>query len=191
MHLFCGLDKMDEEEGFQIASVEIVGQEKVYFIGDISQALSYLDKHDYLNKVGSRLRMYDEDGAVWHEEIFGDASLLPECEGSILVAQTHMRMWLVKAQRVNGELVCAGCGWEMPEQAADVDHIRPKSDKGTDSLANRVLLCRPCNVRKAEKFTLAGLRSENRLKGKMVNEYKAVEAFENLENAKTKPMLHG
>ncbi len=81
-----------------------------------------------------------------------------------------MRRILAEAQGVPGgnpetEVVCAGCGRvrELPE--FHLDHILPKKDRGTDDLPNRILLCGPCNLRKADRFTLAGLVQENHKAG--------------------------
>ena len=40
---------------------------------------------------------------------------------------------------------CAACKWRIPEHAAEVDHIKPRSKGGADELANLQLLCGGCN----------------------------------------------
>ena len=45
-----------------------------------------------------------------------------------------------------------------------LDHITPKAEGGENHILNRVLLCGPCNRRKRNYLTLAGLRRENKKK---------------------------
>ena len=58
---------------------------------------------------------------------------------------------------------CAGCDREFDHpEYLEVDHRIPRADYGSDEYENRMLLCSPCNRRKGSKFTLSGLRQENR-----------------------------
>ena len=41
---------------------------------------------------------------------------------------------------------------------------------GPNDITNRILLCPPCNKRKSARYTLSGLRSENKKAGWMRNE---------------------
>ena len=43
-----------------------------------------------------------------------------------------------------------------------LDHIQPKAEGGANHILNRILLCGPCNRRKRNYLTLAGLRRENK-----------------------------
>ena len=45
-----------------------------------------------------------------------------------------------------------------------LDYILPKAEGGANHILNRVLLCGPCNRRKRNHLTLAGLRRENKKK---------------------------
>ena len=74
------------------------------------------------------------------------------------------------AQSNNGLVICAGCGRELEEPFMELDHIVPRSDRGTNDISNRILLCRPCNGRKSNALTLSGLRGENKRYGWMKNE---------------------
>ena len=58
---------------------------------------------------------------------------------------------------------CAGCDrvFDHPDYL-ELDHQIPKADGGGDEYENRMLLCSPCNRRKGSKFTLSGLRQENK-----------------------------
>ena len=58
---------------------------------------------------------------------------------------------------------CAGCDrvFDHPDYL-EVDHQIPRRDGGGDEYENRMLLCSPCNRRKGSKFTLSGLRQENK-----------------------------
>ena len=74
----------------------------------------------------------------------------------------QMRDILTKAQEVNGKVGCAGCGRVLEREFMELDHIQPKAEGGADHLLNRILLCGPCNGRKSNTLTMAGLRRENR-----------------------------
>ena len=45
-----------------------------------------------------------------------------------------------------------------------LDHILPKAEGGANHILNRILLCGPCNRRKRNYLTLAGLHRENKKK---------------------------
>ena len=74
--------------------------------------------------------------------------------------------------------LCQGCGYEPPTppgslnpelEYLDIDHIKPRADKGSDNMRNLCLLCPPCNRRKSHIWTLAQLRESNRRHKKMIN----------------------
>ena len=71
---------------------------------------------------------------------------------------------LVAAQGTNGGVICAGCGRVLEREFMQLDHITPKSDRGANHIANRILLCGPCNRRKRDRLTLRGLMRENKKK---------------------------
>ena len=77
---------------------------------------------------------------------------------------THRQMVnvLVKAQGSADGVICAGCGRVLEKEFMEIDHIMPKSDRGENHIMNRILLCRPCNGRKRDNFTLRGLVRENK-----------------------------
>ena len=67
---------------------------------------------------------------------------------------------------------CKGCGHTFPHPGnLEIDHIRPASDGGSDELENRILLCRPCNQCKSNKWTLSGLRENRKNGGHMEPEF--------------------
>ena len=76
-----------------------------------------------------------------------------------------MRAILEKAQAVGDLIGCAGCGRTLEGEFMELDHITPKAEGGPDHLLNRILLCRPCNGRKSNQLTMAGLRRQNRQAG--------------------------
>ena len=61
---------------------------------------------------------------------------------------------------------CQGCSrdYSFDPRVLEVDHIRPKSDGGTDAYDNLTLLCPPCNRKKGNTDTLEDLypRSSNK-----------------------------
>ena len=47
----------------------------------------------------------------------------------------------------------------------ELDHIQPKSERGSSAIGNRILLCGPCNREKGARRTLSGLIADNRKSG--------------------------
>ena len=63
---------------------------------------------------------------------------------------------------------CQGCGWEPPySDYLQVDHKKPRSLGGADDMANRMLLCEPCNRLKSNKLTLTALREARVNEGRL------------------------
>ena len=87
-----------------------------------------------------------------------------------------MRRLLADAQANMFGVICAGCGRDLEREFMQLDHILPKAEGGENHILNRILLCGPCNRRKANYLTLAGLRRENKKKavGWMKDEQEAV-----------------
>ena len=67
---------------------------------------------------------------------------------------------------------CQGCGrdYSFDPRVLEVDHIRPKSDGGSDAYDNLTLLCPPCNRAKLDRMTLTGLQEQNRREGYLLRE---------------------
>lgn len=76
----------------------------------------------------------------------------------------QIRGFLENAQAVEGLI---GCGRVLEGEFMELDHITPKGENGPDHLLNRIHLCRPCNGRKSNQLTMAGLRRQNRQTGWM------------------------
>ena len=85
---------------------------------------------------------------------------------------------LAAAQANMFGVICAGCGRDLEREFMQLDHILPKAEGGANHILNRILLCGPCNRRKRNYLTLAGLRRENRKKavGWMKDETQATRA---------------
>ena len=68
--------------------------------------------------------------------------------------------------------LCQGCGadYSFDPRVLEVDHIRPRSDGGSDAYDNLTLLCPPCNKDKKDFYTLTALQVRNRENGYMKNE---------------------
>ena len=63
---------------------------------------------------------------------------------------------------------CQGCDRKFDDALyLELDHNTPRADGGPNHISNRILLCSPCNRIKAHRFTLSGLREENRKRGRM------------------------
>ena len=62
---------------------------------------------------------------------------------------------------------CQGCGssYSFDPRVLEVDHVRPKSDGGSDAYDNLTLLCPPCNREKRDRYTLTYLQQLNRRNG--------------------------
>ena len=70
---------------------------------------------------------------------------------------------LMDAQsRTAGLVLCAGCGRELEAPFMELDHIKPRTDRGENDISNRILLCRPCNGRKNADLTMHGLIRKNK-----------------------------
>lgn len=58
---------------------------------------------------------------------------------------------------------CQGCDRVFDDpRYLQLDHNAPRADGGPNHISNRVLLCGPCNQLKAHRYTLSGLREQNR-----------------------------
>lgn len=55
-----------------------------------------------------------------------------------------------------------GCGRVLKREFIHLDHIQPRAEGGVNDITNRVLLCAPCNGRKSNMLTLAGLMRQNK-----------------------------
>ena len=65
---------------------------------------------------------------------------------------------------------CQGCDRTFDDpRYLQLDHNTPRADGGINHITNRVLLCGPCNRLKAHRYTLSGLREQNRRLGHMTN----------------------
>ena len=74
---------------------------------------------------------------------------------------THAEMKQILVQQFG--LKCWGCNHIPPdERYLHLDHVRPKSEGGNNDIDNRALLCQPCNSKKSDKMSLAGLRKANK-----------------------------
>ncbi len=102
-------------------------------------------------------------------------------EPAALVLRTPMgrvRQRFPAPRTQHGKLVtdigalCQGCGadYAFDSRVLEVDHIRPKSDGGSDAYDNLTLLCPPCNKEKRDYYTLTYLQMRNRENGYMKNE---------------------
>ena len=88
----------------------------------------------------------------------------------------QIRALLEHIQSKGDKVVCGGCGRALEVAFMEVDHITPRVDGGVNSIANRILLCTPCNRAKGGTLTLHGLRRENKKSGWMHDEGEAKDA---------------
>ncbi len=64
--------------------------------------------------------------------------------------------------------VCQGCYRKFDDDRyLELDHNQPRSDGGWNHIANRILLCGPCNRLKSNTYTLSGLQKLNKKLGYM------------------------
>ena len=75
-----------------------------------------------------------------------------------------------------GLVVCAGCGRELEIEFMELEHIFPSAEGCESWITNRILLCRPCNGKKSNPYTLARLRKVNKREGWMRDEASAESA---------------
>ena len=92
------------------------------------------------------------------------------------ISHKGMTKVLATAQGSGEGVICAGCGRVLEREFMQLDHIQPKAEGGANHILNRILLCGPCNRRKRNYLTLAGLRRENKKKavGWMQDESRAL-----------------
>ncbi len=86
------------------------------------------------------------------------------------LSQGDMRARLLEVQQhpdVADRYLCAGCGRTLEAPFLEMDHISPKAADGVDTIDNRILLCRPCNLKKKHRYALSGLWDENKGDGWM------------------------
>ena len=89
---------------------------------------------------------------------------IPEPKGPRMSRQ-EMKEYLLEQHGAK----CAGCNRKFDDaRYLELDHNTPKSDGGMNQVHNRILLCGPCNRLKSNKFTLSGLRQQNKKLGYMV-----------------------
>ncbi|MCY3907778.1 MAG: DNA methyltransferase [Anaerolineaceae bacterium] len=92
------------------------------------------------------------------------------------LSHRQMTNALAAAQASGEGVICAGCGRVLEREFMQLDHIQPKAEGGANHILNRILLCGPCNRRKRNYLTLAGLLRENKRKavGWMQDESRAL-----------------
>ena len=77
---------------------------------------------------------------------------------------THAEMKQILVQQFG--IKCWGCNHVPPDQRyLHLDHVRPKSEGGTNDIDNRALLCQPCNTKKSNTKNLTSLRRQNKKDG--------------------------
>ena len=81
------------------------------------------------------------------------------------ISHSSMMNVLAAAQGSGGGVICAGCGRVLEREFMQLDHITPKSDRGTNEL-NRILLCGPCNRRKRDTSCCCGRTRRRRSAGR-------------------------
>lgn len=91
----------------------------------------------------------------------------------LTTSQMKPRLTEWQTDATSGNVVCAGCGRILEKEFMEIDHIRPRSDGGSNFIDNRILLCRPCNGKKSNKLTMAGLIQQNKKDGWMQDHVKA------------------
>ena len=67
-------------------------------------------------------------------------------------------------------VICGGCGRVLEPEYMELDHISPKAQRGKHDITNRILLCRPCNLRKGTHLTLIGLMKKNKKLNRLQDE---------------------
>ena len=79
-------------------------------------------------------------------------------------SRTEMYEYLIEQYGIH----CQECDREFDDKRyLELDHNTPRSDGGLNHISNRILLCSPCNRLKSNRFTLSGLRRENKKRGYM------------------------
>ena len=102
------------------------------------------------------------------------------------ISKVQMRLHLLEAQvdpQKEDRYLCAGCGRSLEKEFLDLDHLNPKAGMvSKDTIDNRILLCRPCNLKKRDRYTLNGLWKENKKDKWMHSEQLTKRAVRNVRN---------
>ena len=142
---WIGMDNWDKTH--QVVLDRLNAEKRMFDKSDIR----LIDDPDRLERTD------DSDAAV---------AFLPEVQRrnrQTIIKRDEMLDMLVK----DWGCVCWGCGFEPPDKEyLELDHIRPKSDAGSNELFNRAPLCGPCNRRKSNRIGLGELRRINRKAGR-------------------------
>ena len=140
-------------------------RERVERVTDSFVALLRFSSPEYAVEIAKSewVEFPDEEGRDCLEDMLLAYNLVDELEGSdiyieIVLSTEEKKQYLLK----EFGRVCQSCFHRFRSaKSLEVDHIIPISDGGPDYLCNATLLCKPCNLRKSNRFTLSGLRAEN------------------------------
>ena len=109
------------------------------------------------------------------ERTDGSETAVPFLRPKITVREPEGRKWTraeAYAHLIEQHgLRCQGCERTFDDaRYLQLDHNTPRSDGGLNHISNRVLLCGPCQLLKSNRFTLSGLKRENRKRGYMASQ---------------------
>ena len=101
------------------------------------------------------------------QEVLGELPQPPAETYTPRVPKQEVKNFLIGR---NG-LKCVGCDnvFSHP-RFLEIDHVLPRSDGGADDISNLALLCGPCNRLKSNRYTMSGLRKENKSRGFMARD---------------------
>ena len=139
---------------------------------------------DRLSKIGLLKRPDDRTehlfGDQFGEIIFSDSVPERTDEGDVAAPKLRVRVKVKEpgpymSRKAMYEVllskrgrVCEGCDRTFDDNRyLQLDHNTPRADGGLNHISNRILLCGPCNNLKAHRYTLSGLREQNRKQGYM------------------------
>ena len=136
-----------------------------------------LEKDGLLRAKGSRRRLLGDQSQLFAEDLHFTSELPirnddgDEAVPFLLVRErvkepkdeyatnTARREFLLKQYGAK----CQGCARVFDDpRYLELDHNTPRSDGGWNHISNRILLCGPCNKLKSNRYTLSGLRRENK-----------------------------
>ena len=67
----------------------------------------------------------------------------------IIRKSTRYALYIRNASENHGDLRCVYCGEQLTSETAQLDHIHPRADGGSNDPSNLVVACSRCNRRKS------------------------------------------
>ncbi|MXX05147.1 MAG: helix-turn-helix domain-containing protein [Gammaproteobacteria bacterium] len=152
------LSQMQLADRTDISQVQLSSYENSRQMPRVTTLLSLCD---VLETTPNYLLGYDDNAKTDAQRVAKQPFCEPKCR-KMSGAKMYEFLLVQQGQR------CQGCDREFDDSRyLELHHNTPRSDGGINHVANRILLCGPCNRLKSNIYTLSGLRRENKKRGYM------------------------